>query len=122
MTRDFTPRPEPETLAERRFLERRLAQVEADMGRLAARACAPTPSTPQLEALGRGRALLADLLAEIRVRTLADALTARLTWLERVQARQSDAKDPEPKPTLARAALDGRLLHDLEAAWRSEIA
>lgn len=122
MTQAFTPRPEQETLAERAFLERRLALVEADMGRLAARSGAPTPDSPALQALGRGRALLSDLLREIRVRTLQDALAARLTWLERAQARRVDDHDPEPKPALELIALDRRLLQDLETAWRSEIA
>lgn len=117
MTTEFTMRPESETTAEREFLRRRLEAVERDMGRLAARFGAPTPATPQMDVLDRARDLLSDLLRQVRVRPLDEALTARLEWLDRAQARRDREDDPEPKPVLDRIALDRRVLSDLRHSW-----
>lgn len=120
MMRDYALRSENETASERRFLERRIANVERDMGRLAARLGTPTPQAPELEVLDRARALFSDLHKQVRVRPLEDALGSRLDWLSRAAARRADGPDADPKPELGLIALDQRLLSDLLEQWHSE--
>jgi len=119
MIQDYAPRPASETLRERTFLERRIVEVERDMGRLAAGIGAPAPITQELDVLDRARELWGDMLRQVRVRPLDDAVTAQLDWLNRVEERQARA-DGEPKPDLNRVALDRRLLSDLLRSWRAE--
>jgi hypothetical protein len=118
MVKEYAVRPTTESAAERRYLERRLAEVERDMGRLAAAQALPTPNTQPLEALGRGRELIHDLLKEVQVRSLDEAVSAHLAWLDRAETRAGVANG-EPKVALDRIPLDRRVLQDLQKGWQA---
>lgn len=111
-------RPDDVFARERRYLQQRLEQIERGLGALAARHGTPTPSTQQLEALERGRQLAAELLRQIRVRSLEEAIQSRLDWLERAAARRAQPSD-EALPELQLLDLDRRLLAELLAGWRN---
>jgi hypothetical protein len=124
---DFQRRPEVDTRSERAFLERRIVDTEKAMGRLAAQLGSPTPITQELDVLDRGRELASQLLRQVRVRPLEEAVAAQLAWLDRLaQVQQAggpagegrEGADGAPKPAFERAALDKRLLSDLLKAWQ----
>ncbi len=113
----YEPRSASQIAAEERYLRHRLEQIEKGLGTVAARLAAPAPAGPSLLALDRARQLAGELLAQIRVRTLEEAITARLEWLDRAAARRKESAEPLPRLDLT--DLDRRLLTDLLAAWRS---
>ncbi len=115
----YERRPASAVAEEERYLKRRLEEIEAGMGAVAARLEAPTPAVPQVQALDRARQLTAELLRQIRVRTLDEAIAARLDWLERAAVRRTQ-EVTEPLPELGLIDLDRRLLTDLLAAWQRE--
>lgn len=119
MIHDYPRRPLADSTRERRFLERRLVEVERDMGRLAARLGAPTPITQELDVFDRARELVNDMLKQVHVRPLDEAIAAQLDWLGRVEERHGE-DGGEPKTDLNRIALDRRLLEDLHRGWRAE--
>lgn len=118
MVTAYTPRPTAESLAERKFLARRLAEVERGLGRVAAVLGTPTPITQPLDVLDRARELTGDLVKQVQVIPLEEAITAHLAWLERAEARLAE-DDGEPKVALDRIDLDRRLLGDLLVAWQA---
>jgi hypothetical protein len=115
---DYAARDEEATRAEQRFLADRILHIEAGTGRVAAQLGAPAPSAERLQALHRARELTAEMHRQVRVRSLEDAIVARLSWLDRVEARQA-ASDYDPATELNMVALDRRLLQDMLAGWRS---
>lgn len=118
MTQDYDSRPAADTLAERQYLQGRLGEIEAGMGEVAARLGAPTPITQEMDALDRARELTNDMLKQIRVRSLDDAIAAQLDWLDRVEERQA-RDDGEPTASFDKIALDRKLLVDLREGWRA---
>ncbi|MFN2250975.1 MAG: hypothetical protein ACK2UL_03580 [Anaerolineae bacterium] len=121
MIQDYPSRPAADSEAERKYLRRRLREIEVGMGEVAAGLEMPTPITQELDALDRARELTNDMLKQIRVRSLEDAIAAQLDWLDRVEARQT-SDDPEPKPDFDKIPLDRKLLIDLREGWRAEQA
>lgn len=113
-----TVRPTEEYSTEQAFLSSRMAEIEKGLGRLAARSGRPTPITQPLDALDRARELVGELDKQVLMRPLAEALRARIAWLERAQARREEDADEEI-PDLNRIALDHRILTDLLAEWES---
>jgi hypothetical protein len=119
MVQEYTSRSEADSAAERAFLEKQLLVIEKGLGRVAAESASATPLTQRLDALDRAREITTDLLMQVHVRPLDDAIAARLDWLERVEARQADDSSM-PKTKLDIVALDRRLLEDLRDLWRAE--
>lgn len=117
MAIDYAIRKQDDYDAEQRYLTERMAQVEKGMGRVAAKLGEPTPITSQLDALDRGRELVADMYKQVTVRPLEDAIQAQLDWLARAEARQAQ-EGGEPKTDMNRIALDRVLLEELRAGWR----
>ena len=118
MSKTYTPRPEADVLPEQRYLTERMAQIEKGMGKVAARLGTPTPIEQSLDALDRARELVADMLKQIRLRPIEEAVRAQLDWLDRAEARLGVA-DGEPKIGHNRIALDRRLLTDVLEGWRA---
>jgi hypothetical protein len=118
MVTEYKLRPEAEYLPEQRYLARRLSEIEQGLGRVAARLGEPTPITQPLDALDRARELAADLVKQVQVRPLEEAVAAQLAWLARAEARQQ-VQDGEPKAAFNRIALDQRILGDLLAGWQA---
>jgi hypothetical protein len=118
MIKDYGPRPAPESVAERQFLQRRLDEVERALGRAAADLGTPTPITQGLDALDRARELVSDMSRQVQVRPLEEAIASHLAWLDRAEAQGSPGNG-EPKVAFNRIALDRRLLADLLAGWQS---
>lgn len=117
MIKEYPQRPAADSLAERQYLERRLGEIERSMGVIAARLGTPTPIAQELDVLDRARELVGDLLKEVHVLTLDEAIAARLAWLDRVEALQGRESD-EPTPALNRVPIDRRLFQDIELGWR----
>ncbi|MFQ5459441.1 MAG: hypothetical protein ACE5EL_01475 [Anaerolineae bacterium] len=112
-------RADSEIAAEQSFLQRRVLEIEAAMGAVAARAGTPTGISQPLDALDRARELTNDMYRQVRVRTLADAVAAQLAWLDRIDSLAAQ-EGGEPKLAMSRTPLDRRLLTDLLLAWRAE--
>jgi hypothetical protein len=115
----MTLRPEADLRPEQSFLQRRIEAIESAMGEVAAVSGGATPLSQPLDALDRSRELASDLLRQVRVRPLPQAVDAQLAWLDRAEARLAKA-DGEPKVGFNRIALDRRLLQDVKTAWQSE--
>jgi hypothetical protein len=88
------------------------------MGKVAAGLGSPTPITQELYTLDRARQLTNDMLKQVRVRSLDDAIDAQLGWLDRAEEHQS-RDDGEPIVRFDQIALDRRLLIDLREGWRA---
>jgi hypothetical protein len=118
MTTEHTPRSAADSQAERTYLERRLSEVDRYLGQLAARLGTPTPITQELDTLDRARELAGELLMEINVRTLDEAMSAKLAWLDRMEARQAN-RGGEPAIALRTVALDRRLVEEIRRGWET---
>lgn len=121
MVREFSTRSGADSAAERDYLEKRLKDIEAGMGRVSAESRTPGPITQRMDALDRARELTNDMLKQIYVRSLDEALDAQLDWLGRVEARQHE-ESGEPKTSFDKIALDRRLLTELRDGWHAERA
>jgi hypothetical protein len=119
VTDEMTLRTDADLGAEQAFLQRRIDDIEAALGTVAAVGGGATPLSQPLDALDRSREIASDMLRQVRVRGLEDAIAAQLDWLDRAEERLS-RQDGEPKVAFNRIALDRRLLSDLRIAWQSE--
>ena len=119
MPKTFERRSEESIAEEQAYLQKRSLEIEKMMGQVAARHPAATPITQPLDALDRARELANDMYKQVRVRPLEDAIDAQLTWLDRVEAKQS-ADDGEPKVEYNKIPLDRRLLKELLEGWRNQ--
>lgn len=118
MPADYALRPEAEFLAEQKYLNGRMEDIEKNLGKVAARLGTPTPITQPLDALDRARELVGDMFRQVRVRSLEDAIRTQLAWLDAAERRLA-ARDGEPKVKFNRIELDRRLLGDILAGWKA---
>jgi len=117
MTIANTLRPYNDYQAEQKYLTGRLQEVERGLGRVAARLGEPTPISEPLDALDRARELVADMVKQVTVRPLEEAIQRQLEWLGRAEERLGQANG-EPKHDLNRIALDRVLLQSIRDGWR----
>lgn len=118
MPTEFTLRREAEYLPEQKYLTKRTLEIEAGLGRVAARLGEPTPISQPLDALDRARELANDMFKQVQLRPLDEAVKAQLEWLDRAEAHLNAASG-EPKPDMNRIALDRRLLSELLQGWHA---
>jgi hypothetical protein len=116
MVTTYPRRPDAEFLAEQKYLEGRMAQIEKNLGKVAARQADAVVINQPLDALDRARELVGALARQVRVRRLEDAVQAQIAWLDAAEARLAQS-DGEPKVGFNRIELDRRLLDDIRAGW-----
>ncbi len=103
---------------EQAFLQKRLVEIERDMGRVAADVGRAIDLTQPLDALDRARELVAELDKQVLVRPLDEAIAKRIEWLDRAEERRSGDASPA-LPTLDKIELDRRILRDVLTDWSS---
>jgi len=118
MPTEYALRPTAEFLAEQKHLEQRMAQIEKNMGKVAARAPGAAPIAQPMDALDRARELVTDLAKQVRVRPLEEAVQRQLAWLDAAEARLGK-QDGEPKVEYNRIDLDRRLLAEILQGWKA---
>jgi len=118
MAQAYGMRPDTEFLVEQQYLQQRITDIERSMGRVAARHAEPVGISQPMDALDRARELVGDMLRQVRVRSLEDAIRAQLAWLDAAEQRL-ERRDGEPKIAFNRIELDRRLLGDILTGWRA---
>ncbi len=112
----YPRRPDAEFLAEQKYLDERLRQIEKNLGKVAARQGGAATINQPLDALDRARELVGALARQVRVRRLEEAIRTQVAWLDAAEARLAKS-DGEPKVDFNRIELDRRLLDDILGGW-----
>ena len=115
--REYHLRPEAESLPEQKYLRALVIQIEKNLGKVAARLGEPVTLSQPLDALDRARELTNDMMKQVRVRPLEEAVASQKAWLDRAQANL-DASNGEPKNDMNKIELDQRLLDEILAGWQ----
>lgn len=116
--REYPLRSESDALAEQKYLRERVIQIEKNLGKVAARSGQPVALSQPMDALDRARELTNDMMKQVRVRPLEEAVASQKAWLDRAQANL-EAENGEPKMDMNKIALDHRLLDEILAGWQS---
>jgi len=116
--REYHLRPETESLPEQIYLRERVIQIEKNLGKVAARLGEPVTLSQPLDALDRARELTNDMMKQVRVRPLEEAVSSQKAWLDRAQVHL-DASNGEPKMNMNKIDLDQRLLDEILAGWQA---